>query len=177
LTLLCRRQEKFGLPHAGECDEGPCEVWVLQLGNQAPTTPQVLVSGALHGNEQVGAVVCIELAEMLLKGHETGEPWATRLLNTRGVVIIPTPNAVGYHNNQRGERSSWGNFDPNRDFGFDQMESICMQTVAAMSLSELYKEYLFQIAVTFHGGDNMIGFAWGDTKHCEGQSGTYEPCR
>ena len=39
-----------------------------------------------------------------------------------------------------------------------------MQTVAAMSLSELFHRYLFQLAVTFHGGDNMIGFAWGDTR-------------
>ena len=113
-------QDRFGLQHAGDCGEGPCEVWVLHLGSTQALAPQVLVSGALHGDEQVGAVVCIALAEWLVGAHVRGEAWASHLLQTRGVVIVPTPNAVGYHEQQREERSSMGSIDPNRDFGFDQ---------------------------------------------------------
>jgi len=51
-----------------------------------------------------------------------------------------------------------------------------MRSVAAQSLNELFQAYLFQVAVTFHGGDNLIGFAWGDPQHCEGQRDQYGPC-
>ena len=30
---------------------------------------------------------------------------------------------------------------------------------------------MFALTVTFHGGDNLIAFPWGDTAHCPGYPG------
>jgi hypothetical protein len=45
-----------------------------------------------------------------------------------------------------------GRIDPNRDFGFDVDPSKCMLTVAARTVNELFREYIFRLAITFHGG-------------------------
>ena len=65
-------QQRFGLPSAGRCDGAPCEVWVLEVTHRAsltrhPERPDVLVSGALHGDERVGPLATLELARWLLR--------------------------------------------------------------------------------------------------------------
>ena len=37
----------------------------------------------------------------------------------------------------------------------------CMQTTAARAINELYREHLFQLALTFHGGMRAISYEWG----------------
>ena len=32
---------------------------------------------------------------------------------------------------------------------------------------QLFRDHIFQLGVTFHGGANLIGYPWGDFTHCE----------
>ena len=43
--------------------------------------------------------------------------------------------------------------------------SQCMQTTAARAVNELWREHLFQLAITFHGGMRAISYEWGSTNH------------
>jgi hypothetical protein len=86
--------------------------------------------------------------------------WLARLYHTRRLIVVPTANALGYYRNQREE----GKVDPNRDFPYDNMEQStneCMQTIAARTINELYQDHLVQLALTFHGGMEVIGYEWG----------------
>jgi hypothetical protein len=84
--------------------------------------------------------------------------WLARLVTTRRIVILPTANALGYDQNRREENG----VDPNRDFPFDVLDKTkCMQTIAGRSINELYRQSLFQISLTFHGGMEVIGYEWG----------------
>jgi len=160
LMTLSTAKQDFQLPTAGQCGSEPCQVWIMRLGT--PDAPRVFISGALHGNERVGAVTALELAAWLLNSKT--DPWVARMLATRSIVIMPMPNAVGFFQDVRTELSR----DPNRDFAFDQSPSECMTTLTARSINEVYIEKPRQpvlITVTFHGGDNMIGWPWGDTAH------------
>ena len=47
-----------------------------------PERPDVLISGALHGDEQGGPVTTIELARWLVQRYDTDE-WARRLVQVR----------------------------------------------------------------------------------------------
>eukprot|EP00656_Telonema_subtile_P056608 TRINITY_DN9082_c0_g2_i1.p1 TRINITY_DN9082_c0_g2~~TRINITY_DN9082_c0_g2_i1.p1 ORF type:complete len:568 (-),score=104.35 TRINITY_DN9082_c0_g2_i1:126-1829(-) len=164
LLSLSNAQSDFGLPPVGECGEQPCHVWILRLSTSlTDPRPRVFISGALHGDEKIGPTVALELVELLLKLHAQGDKWVQRLLATRHVVVMPAPNAVGYHT---GDRLELGK-DPNRDFGFDQESRACMTTTAARAINELFIQGPSPIllSVTFHGGDNLIGFAWGDEAH------------
>ena len=61
-----------------------------------------------------------------------------------------------------------GTFDPNRDFPYfsnQVTDYSCMNTITARTVNELYTEFLFVLAVTFHGGDNVIGYPWGNYAH------------
>lgn len=170
-------QERYGLPAVGRCGGADCVVPVLVLTNKTSLAeesaradgdiarPELFVSGALHGNEWIGPQASVGFAEYMLK--QQSKRWIKFLLNTRIVVIVPMANADGYFHGRREEDG----IDPNRDFGFDQEPTACMTTVAGRSLNELFNEYVFRTAVTFHGGANIIAYEWGDTKHCDGYPG------
>jgi Zinc carboxypeptidase len=84
--------------------------------------------------------------------------WLARLVSTRRLVVVPTANALGYYRNEREEE----NIDPNRDFPYEISDpQLCMQTIAARTINEAYREHMFQIALTFHGGMEVIGYEWG----------------
>jgi hypothetical protein len=43
-----------------------------------------------------------------------------------------------------------------------------MQTMAGRAINEVFRDHIFRMAITFHGGANVIAYQWGDTKHCAG---------
>ena len=165
LAVAWTAQQRYGLPTAGQCGRLACDVWVLELTHHAslarnPERPDVLVSGALHGDERVGPLVTIELARWLL--HRYGsDAWARRLLHTRRLLLVPAANAVGYYGRMRNEL----NHDPNRDFPFEQEPRACMTTVAARALNEIFRSHLVQLALTYHAGMEAVGYVWGDFAH------------
>ncbi len=55
--------------------------------------------------------------------------------------------------------------DPNRDFPFHNLPNKCMNTIAARVINEVWREHIFQISVTFHGGAQSISYEWGDKEH------------
>jgi len=84
--------------------------------------------------------------------------WLARLVATRRIVIVPTANALGYYRSRREE----GNEDPNRDFPYDvQAAKDCMKTIAGRTLNEVFREHMFQLSLTFHGGMEVVGYEWG----------------
>jgi hypothetical protein len=40
-----------------------------------------------------------------------------------------------------------------------------MNTITARTVNELFREFLFSLSITFHGGDNIIGYPWGNFAH------------
>jgi hypothetical protein len=130
--------------------------------------PEVFLSGALHGDERVGPTAVVETASLLAYAascessptvtcktrlsdmgiDDANRQWLARLVTTRRIVIVPTANALGY---ARGVREE-GTIDPNRDFAFDQDPDLCMRSIAARTINELFREHQFQLSITFHGG-------------------------
>ena len=47
-----------------------------------------------------------------------------------------------------------------------QEPSKCMRTIAARSINEIWRHHVVQLAITFHGGDHLIAWPWGDMIHC-----------
>ena len=157
-------QDDYNLPSPGNCGSSPCKQWIVRVTNEetlpAPERPEVFFSGELHGNERIGPTTIMEMLELLATsyyGGVNGNPWLNHLVDTRIMYFMPATNALGYYNNRRGERG----VDPNRDFPIDNLNGNCMRTVAARALNELWREHLFQLAITFHGGMRAIAYEWG----------------
>ncbi len=73
-----------------------------------------------------------------------------------------------------------GYIDPNRDFPYFDFSSpftdLCMRTITARTINELFNEHLFLNTITFHGGLNAIGYPWGNNIHLvSGSKGTEAP--
>lgn len=206
LIRVTTSQDAFGLDRAGDENDCPHDsgkgclnyFFVMQDflahpegSDSSNRLPEVLWSGEVHGDEQVGPTAVLEAAQLLLDvaqceslpkvaswGTENwenelqnaedcrkeleirygiddnGRKWLARLITTRRIVVIPTANALGYYRQVRTE----GSVDPNRDFPYDLTDpKSCMQTIAARTLNEVYREHMFQLAFTFHGGMEVIG--------------------
>ena len=99
------------------------------------------------------------------------DPWARRLVASRRLVLMPMTNAIGYTRRTRDEMGS----DPNRDFPFEQNPFDCMTTVAARSVNEVFRAHLFQLALTYHGGMEAVGYVWGNFRHRGGRTKNRSP--
>ncbi|CAI5726865.1 unnamed protein product [Hyaloperonospora brassicae] len=180
-------QETYNLPYPKELrcivDEKtnatePCKHFVVHLTNHAtlasdPERPEVFFSGAVHGNERVGPNAVVELVALF--AHATSkyrtkdmrEPtadtqrWLKELVNTRNVVLVPMTNAYGYSRNERRELT----LDPNRDYNYMRAGAECMQTMTSRVVNEIWRDHIFQLAVTFHGGTQAIAYEWGAPNH------------
>ncbi|KAI9921433.1 hypothetical protein PsorP6_000840 [Peronosclerospora sorghi] len=167
-------QDKYNLPKpkALQCTWKqklvPCEQYVMVITDETslpdPARPELIFSGAVHGNERVGPLVVVALAELLLShaSRSDGNPWLRHLVQTRTIMIVPTANAYGYDHNVRRELDA----DPNRDFPYNLNASDeCMVTMAARALNELWRDHLFQLGITFHAGTECITYEWGGKNH------------
>ena len=51
----------------------------------------------------------------------------------------------------------------------------CMKTSTARLVNELFNDHLFLLSITFHGGDNAIGYPWGAPNHMKKSKSTEAP--
>jgi predicted deacylase len=112
--------------------------------------PQVLLSGALHGDERLGPAVVTETIRLLVHAALCDAPgaelqadvlgtglddvcnstdartrdWLWYLLTARDIFALPAANCAGYALRERSEK----HVDPNRDFPFEQSPNKCMKT-------------------------------------------------
>lgn len=192
LVEVWSAQDKYGTPSPGNCrksatagDVEPCKHWFVTItdrpsaalepwASQSPSSserPQVFFSGNLHGDEYVGPVTLITLAELLVHGatptHADYNPLLARLVLTRKTVILVVSNPQAYDavEPRREEITNNGSHDPNRDFPFHQLPAKCMLTTVARAVNSAWREHIFQLAVTFHGGMQAITYEWGAPNH------------
>lgn len=178
LVKVWNAQETYGLPSPNtQCRSGLCKHWFISITNRTSAAeperpafsrsmrdrPQVFFSGNLHGDETVGPATLVTLINLIIGAARPGSPnynaWINKLVNTRNIVMMPISNPAGYDNHQREEDGK----DPNRDFPY--MTSVCMRTVTAKAVNEVWREHLFQLAITFHGGMQAISYEWGAPNH------------
>ncbi|KAJ0397069.1 hypothetical protein P43SY_005300 [Pythium insidiosum] len=158
----------------------PCRQYVVHLTNHStlesdPFRPEVFFSGALHGDERVGPTTTVELIALIASSATayaegssstsapplTTQRWLHELVNTRSVVLMPMTNAYGYDHETREELD----VDPNRDYNYMVKGRECMKAMTSRVVNELWRDHVFQLAVTFHGGMRAVGFEWGSPNH------------
>ena len=76
----------------------PCVVDIVTVTDfsvSAENKVQVFISGSLNGEERLGSHIAYYLIEYLVTNFNR-DVYVTHLLQTREVIVIPTPNAYGY---------------------------------------------------------------------------------
>lgn len=182
VVRLSVAQDTYKLPRPEElvcgAQRSPCQHFVVHLTNHSTMPdarrPEVFISGALHGDERVGPATTVELIALLASGAsayargERGDPasaatrrWLHELVNTRSLVLTPMTNAYGYAHNRREELG----VDPNRDYNYLRAPTECMTTMTSRVVNEIWREHVFQLAITFHGGTRAVSYEWGSPDH------------
>ncbi|TDH65548.1 hypothetical protein CCR75_005692 [Bremia lactucae] len=180
-------QETYGLPYPKElqCIEDDefntlrhCKQYVVHLTNHStvandPKRPEVFISGALHGDERIGPNAAIELVALFAYGtsmystQSKKQPtvstrrWLKELINTRNILVMPMTNAHGYSHHVRKELE----VDPNRDYNYMRSQGDCMQAMTSRVVNEIWRDHIFQLAVTFHAGTRAVAYEWGSPDH------------
>ena len=104
LASLSTTQALYGLPTAGECGDAsgnraPCQNFILEITNRTSLAadrdrPEILISGALHGDERIGPSTALALSRWLVERYDSDD-WVRRLVDTRTVLVMPMTNAIG----------------------------------------------------------------------------------
>jgi len=179
LVELTTAEDEFNIP-ADTCGDTKCPIYILKIGKEADPqksrqTPEVFISGALHGDEMVGPTMSVELAQFLVDNYDTDES-IKYLVDTRNVYIMPFANCIGFCQKTRDENG----IDPNRDFPYDRStaapadetgaeleEGKCLQTKAARAINSLFREHQFLLSLSVHAGNRSLLYPWGSYEHLE----------
>jgi len=138
-------------------------IWGLKVTDN-PTVeedePEVRMCGVHHGNEYMGAELCLLLAQYLTDNYGTNDT-ITDLVDNREIWIIPMVNPDGH---EMGTRENVNGVDLNRDYGymwggwggspgpFSQMETQVMRVNAL--------ENAFVLSLSFHTSAAVVNYIW-----------------
>ena len=174
-------QSRYNLDHVPGCNGANCEnliVYLTDFDTYTLSRPHYYISGLVHGNEEIGPTSLVEFAMYFCNGtaNASADNKSFHILKSKLFIFTPMTNAFGYANEQREDRviikntSEMKLVDPNRDFPYfdynhSDVSEQCMQTLTSRTVNEIFNEHIVQAAITFHGGINVLGYAWGNFIH------------
>ena len=174
-------QTRYNLPSIKNCGKNNNKsclnliVFLTDFDSYTLDRPSYYISSSIHGNEVIGASSLLEFAKYFCDTYDTKKSSLYHnILKTKLIIITPMTNAYGYSNKVREEKiyikssNKYSSVDPNRDFPYynsnDDTKN-CMRTLSARTINEIFNEFIIQGCLTFHGGDNVIGYPWGNYLH------------
>ncbi len=135
-------------------------LWGLVISDDVQHTeaePEVRLAATMHGNEPVGTVMLLNIAELLLTSYgQDGQQDLTDLVAAREIHIMPMLNPDGYF---YGLRTNALAVDLNRDFpepsGYHQEQA--PETLAFMDYG---LGHHFAISLNMHAGALVVNYPW-----------------
>lgn len=153
----------------GQSEEGR-ELMMVRISdniNMREAEPQFLYTGTMHGDELVGYILLLRLADYLLSNYGS-DPEITELVNNTEIWINPLANPDGtFHG---GNHTVWNSIrynsnyvDLNRNYPdpddgpHPDGNEYQAETLAFMQLAE---EQHFVMSANLHGGSEVINYPW-----------------
>jgi hypothetical protein len=146
-----------------------CKTLVVELGFRPipPDSPAVLILGPVHGDERVAASAAVGLITLFARRSHR-DPWVSRLLRTRRIIVVPLPNSAAYDQGVRVERQMDGTppVEPTTDFPFARtnISEPCMLSSASRVVDELFAKYTFVVALQLQEAERereALLYSWG----------------
>lgn len=154
------------------------DLWAIRITDN-PTVeedePEVRIVGAIHGNEPVGAEMCLRLAELLVTNYggadATGQR-VTQLVDETEIWLVPCMNPDGYETQVRYNQNG---LDLNRSFpdgvalnlGTVFQESrantVGLEPEVA-AVSAWNAAHSFVLSATLHTGDLLVCYPYGNNE-------------
>ena len=146
--------------------------------------PQFFYTSTMHGDETVGYVLLLRLADYLLTNYGQHTPEGVRvtnLVNNMEIWINPLFNPDGTYRLggdttvSRATRGNANGIDLNRDFP-DRIDDTSNTTtgrqIETQAMMRWTKKHNFTLSANFHGGSQVVNYPWDNGT----TSGTYSIC-
>lgn len=146
--------------------------------------PQFLYTSSMHGDETVGYVLLLRLADYLLMnyGQSTAEGQrVSNLVNNMEIWINPLFNPDGTFRLggdttvSRATRGNTNGVDLNRDFPDridDSVNTTAGRQTETQAMMRWTRNHNFALSANFHGGAQVVNYPWDNGS----PSGTYSMC-
>jgi hypothetical protein len=138
-------------------------LWGLKITDN-PTIeedePEVRMCGVHHGNEDMGAELCLLLAQYLTDNYGTNTT-VTSLVDSREIWIIPMVNPDGH---EMGIRENANGVDLNRDYGYmwggwgDSPHPFSQPETQVMRMNALNNSFV--LSLSFHTSAEVVNYIW-----------------
>ncbi len=136
------------------------ELWGLVVSAGVDTTapePEVRLSSTIHGDEPVGMVLLVTLAQELVNNYgQPGHEDITALVDGREIHILPLHNADGYVN---GTRANANFVDLNRNYPEPAGAHPTTQ-VENVHFMDYAQAHHFVASQNGHGGALVVNYPW-----------------
>jgi len=163
---ICRLQE-IGLTQQGRTQ------YVLKITDNpdvAEDEPEVFFTATMHGDEPLGFMLMLRLADQILSGYGT-DPRLTALVNNEELWINPLSNpdgtyAGGNDTIKYATRTLANGLDFNRNFPtrlageHPDGNPFAPETVAMMNFATLHH---FTLSASFHSGNEVLNYPWDES--------------
>ena len=150
-------------------------VFLTDFDSYTLDRPTYYITASIHGDEVTGASSLVEFAKYFCDSYNSKKnSLYHNILKTKLIVMTPMVNAYGYYNKIRDDlifiksKEKYELEDPNRDFPYFNSKNeikTCMNTLSARTINEIFNEFIISGCITFHGGDNVIAYPWGNYVH------------
>lgn len=173
-------QKRYNLDSTEGCGRKNCTnliVFMTDFDSYTLDRPAYYISGTLHGDEVLGPTSVTNFAQYFCDTYDIKKnSLYHNILKNKIIIMTPMTNSFGYYNKQREEKvfiqktKGYKLVDPNRDFPYNKSNDdiqICMQTLAARTINEIFNEFIIGGAITFHGGTSILAYAWGNNIHVQ----------
>ena len=180
-------QDRYHLNSTKGCGKDNCInliVFLTDFDSYTLDRPTYYVSGSVHGDEVIGVSSILELAKYFCDSYNLNKnSLYHNILKNKLIILTPMTNAHGYYNNRRDDiiynpkSNNWEFFDANRDYPYLATSSEttikCMRTITARTINEIFNEFIIIGSLTFHAGDSVLGYAWGNFVHVTKKNNNY----
>ena len=173
-------QKRYNLDSVDGCGRNKCTnliVFMTDFDSYTLDRPAYYISGILHGDEELGPTSVTNFAQYFCDTYDIKKnSLYHNILKNKIIIMTPMTNSFGYYNKQRKEKvfihktKEYKLVDPNRDFPYNKSNDdiqICMQTLSARTINEIFNEFIIGGAITFHGGTSKLAYAWGNNIHVQ----------
>ena len=173
-------QSRYNLNNnINKCGNNNCQnliVFLTDFDSYTLDRPVFYISGLLHGDEILGPTSITEFSLYFCETYQNQKNSIFHnILKNKLIIMTPMTNAYGYYNLKRedivyySKNNTYNHVDPNRDFPYfiykKNANMSCMKTLTARTINEIFNEYIIEGGITFHGGDSIIGYNWGNFLH------------
>jgi hypothetical protein len=136
------------------------ELWGIRISDDVQNTeaePEVRLSSTMHGNETLGLVMLLNLADHLTANHgQPGFADVTALVDGTEIHIMPLHNPDGYAG---GYRSNANGVDLNRNFDLPSGTHTGIE-VENVRFREYAADKHFVVSLNGHGGALVVNYPW-----------------